>query len=170
MTLDEFFEQLDLIGDTVPLQALKENLCEVTLESDDVTTYLRFDNGKYQRNLLNRTPRYEALLLCFEPGQQTPIHDHAGSACGVRVITGVATEVGYKPDTTGCLVEVGTGELPAGGVVGSNDMDIHSLGNLQSNERLVTLHVYSPPLGEVGNYSLEDNSKTFVTAETREAN
>ncbi len=131
MTLDQFFERLDALGDSIPLLALKELLCELHLEFENIDNHIRFDDGKYQRNLLNRTPSYEALLLCFEPGQQTPIHDHAGSACGVKVIRGVATEVGYKPDSMGKLAEVGTRELPADGVVGSADMeaaDVEVLG------------------------------------------
>ena len=168
MKLIEFFAKLEAFEDAIPLQCLKEAMCELQIEHTDIAEPSRFHSEKYQRNLLIRTPNFEVLLLCFEPKQGTPIHDHSGSACGVMVIEGTATEVSYEITTTGRLVESGTADLPAGGVVGSQDNDIHSLGNTQVGERLITLHVYSPPLGSVGNYSRQDHSKTLVTAATRD--
>ncbi|MCP4099096.1 MAG: hypothetical protein GY880_30040 [Planctomycetaceae bacterium] len=169
MALNEFFEKLDSLADSVPPPTLQKLLRELDL-GDDIASHLHFENGRYQRNLLNRTPHYEALLLCFEPGQQTPIHDHAGSACGVKIIKGTATEIAYQLDPDGFLNELGKTKLTADGVVGSNDMDIHSLGNAEPKERLVSLHIYSPPLGEVGNYSLDNNLRTCITAVTRQEN
>lgn len=167
MKLAEFFKKLEAFEDAIPMQCLKEAMCELQIKPEDIVESSRFNSEKYQRNLLTRTPNFEALLLCFEPNQETPIHDHSGSACSVMVIEGTATEVSYKMATTGRLVELGTSDLPAGGVVSSQDNDIHSLGNTQAGERLITLHVYSPPLGIVGNYSRQDHSKKLVTAATR---
>lgn len=168
MNLNDFFEKLDALGDSVPLNALKDLLCDLEPEQAELAQFMNFEEEKYQRNLLRLSDNYEVLLLCFLPGQQTPVHDHAGSACGVKVIKGCGTEVAYVPTDDGSLKEVSTAKLPAGGVVGSNDMDIHLLGNMEEDgQQLVTLHVYSPPLGEVGNYCLEDNTKVLVTAPTR---
>ena len=51
----------------------------------------------------------------------------------------------------------------AGAVCGSEDADIHQISNLQPDgQELITLHVYTPPLGRVGNYSLTDNTVTQV--------
>jgi cysteine dioxygenase len=169
MTLNDFFKQLDVFADSFHPSTLQNLLREFNL-GDDVEQHFRFEDSRYQRNLLKRTSHYKALLLCFEPGQQTPIHDHAGSACGVKIIRGIATEIAYKLNSNGCLKELGKTTLSANGVTGSNDMDIHSLGNTQANERLVSLHIYSPPLGGVGNYSLESNSGTCVTAITPQEN
>lgn len=168
MNLKNFFEQLDALGSSIPLDTLKNLMEELCPEQGELAEYLNFENDRYQRNLLKLTDSYEVLLLCFQSGQQTPVHDHAGSACGVKVIEGCGTEIAYVPTEGGTLKEVSTAKLPEGGVVGSNDMDIHLLGNLEEHgQKLVTLHVYSPPLGEVGNYCLEDNSKVLVTAPTR---
>ena len=76
----------------------------------------------------------------------------------------------FERTADGWLYATGTGQLAAGGVVGSQDMDIHQLSNLQDGgQRLVTLHIYSPPLGEVGNYSIVDNTMQTVVAPTRDA-
>lgn len=170
MNISQFLDQLDKLAGPIPLHELKELLEQLEIEPAEVQRHMQFNEAKYQRNLLRRTPAYEALLLCFEAGQRTPIHDHCGSACGVRIIEGAAMETIFQPTPDGWLYATGTVNLPQGGVVGSNDMDIHQLSNLQTDrQRLVTLHIYTPPLGEVGNYSITDNTVTKVMAPTRDA-
>lgn len=144
-------------------------LSQLDIDRSGVRDYLLFDHETYQRNLLHCTANYEALLLCFEAGQRTPIHDHAGSACGVKVVEGTGVETMFKFTSDGWVFATGSRELHQGGVVGSNDLDTHQLSNLQSDgKRLVTLHIYSPPLGVVGNYSITDNSVTRVKTPTRQ--
>ena len=168
MNIRQFFDQLDIYSGAIPLKTIKDQMNQLEIDASDVREYLRFDHETYQRNLLHGTPNYEALLLCFEAGQRTPIHDHAGSACGVKVVEGTGIETVFKPTSDGWLFATGSHELPQGGVVGSNDLDTHQLSNLQSDgKRLVTLHIYSPPLGEVGNYSITDNSVKRVKTPTR---
>ncbi len=165
MDIATFLDQLDMLDQPASLDTLKNLLDQLELSAEDVPEYLKFDDARYARNLLRRSDHYEALLLCFEAGQRTPIHDHCGSACGVRIVEGAALETIFERTEDGWLFATGTDQLPITGVVGSEDMDIHQLSNLQSDgKRLVTLHIYSRPLGEVGNYSIEDNSITRVTA------
>jgi hypothetical protein len=48
-------------------------------------------------------------------------------------------------------------DLAPGGVVGSEDTDLHQVSNLQADDAdLVTLHIYSPPLIVMGTYSLTE--------------
>ena len=169
MKVPQFLEALDQHPDALKLEEIKSLLDQLELDEEFIRQYVHFDDGTYRRNLLHRCDNFEALVLCFEAGQRTPIHDHAGSACGVRVIEGVGTETIFDMTIDGWLFATGSQQLPQGGVVGSNDMDIHQLSNLQpEGRRMVTLHIYSPPLGAVGNYSIEDNSVRQVTAATRE--
>ncbi|HMP79335.1 MAG TPA: cysteine dioxygenase family protein, partial [Pirellulaceae bacterium] len=169
MNLEQFFNKLDRLGEHIPLMSLKEMLKELTVADHEIAEFGSFHTDRYQRNRLRRSDHYEALFLCFEAGQRTPIHDHAGSACGVKVLMGVGTETVFARTEDGWLYATGSRQLPTGGVVGSNDMDTHQLSNLQPHGgRLVTLHIYSPPLGEVGNYSLDDNGAIHVRATVNE--
>jgi cysteine dioxygenase len=170
MKLQELLDQLDEFDRPLTLDDLRGLLGQLEIDFSDICDCVQFCDDRYERNLVRRTANYEALLLCFEPGQRTPIHDHAGSACGVRVIEGQGIETIFESTEDGWLFATGSSVLPAGGVVGSVDMDIHQLSNLQpGGKRLVTLHIYSPPLGKVGNYRIEDNTVTWVTAATRDA-
>lgn len=169
MNLTQMLDYLDTLKSPATLGELKNALGQLEPGPDDLQQHLHFDSCTYQRNLLRKNENYEALILCFEAGQRTPIHDHAGSACGVKVLQGVGVETIFDTCSDGWIFATGSHELPANGVVGSNDMDIHQLSNLQTDgQPLVTLHIYSPPLGEVGNYCLEDNSIKYVTAAQRD--
>lgn len=168
ISLVDFIESLKEIDHPSPLHAIRELLGRLELSEEDLKSFGNFDKEKYCRNLVSRDENFEVLLLCFESGQRTPIHDHAGSACGVKVIQGEGVETVFKKSDGGWLYPTGSHRLPKNGVVGSVDMDIHRLSNLQGMEgRLITLHVYSPPLGEVSNYSIDDNSVVLVKAAER---
>ena len=157
ITLSEFLSEMDSHVESVGLDHLTSRLEELDLDPEEVRENTRFSESRYQRNLLHAGPNYHALILCWKNGQRSPIHDHRGSACGVRVLSGVATEIVYEPDDDGMLRPARSGELPAGGVTGSFDSDIHEVSNLQPGDAdLVTLHVYSPPLLVMGTYTLTD--------------
>jgi cysteine dioxygenase len=101
---------------------------------------------------------YHALVLCWRAGQRSPIHDHRGSSCGVRVIEGVATETGFERTSEGLIYPTHTRSLETGAVCGSYDDGIHQVSNLQpAGRNLITLHIYSPPLLRMGMYSLTDS-------------
>ena len=101
---------------------------------------------------------YHALALCWRSGQRSPIHNHAGSVCGVKVLTGIATETKFERSPCGQLKPTTTGDLPAGGACVSFDSDTHQVSNLQPHGTdLVTMHVYFPPLLRMDTYSLNDN-------------
>lgn len=157
ITLDEFLTELDTHEETVDLDHLKRLLEKLDLDEEQVHEYARFSKDHYQRNLLHTGPAYHALIICWGSGQRSPIHDHKGSACGVRVLRGVATETIFQHGANGMIIPTQTRELKEGQVCGSFDSDIHQVSNLQPGDAdLVTLHVYSPPLHVMGTYSLTD--------------
>jgi len=154
MKLPEFFSLLDGCGPgAVPLELLTRWERELEIDLDDVREAVRFGDDGYRRNPLREGPGYQALVLCWKPGQKSPIHDHRGSACGVRVIAGAVTETIFQR-IDGQLIEGETRRLDAGGVCGSYDTDIHEIAN-RGSEGLVTLHVYAPPLLTMGIYTRE---------------
>ena len=115
-----------------------------------------FDACTYRRNLIRRTAAYEALLLCWLPGQRSPIHDHRGSGCAFRVVEGVVTETLYEPAKNGLVCAASMRWLPPGTICASREWDVHEVANTQPQASLVTLHVYSPPLRDVNLYRAAD--------------
>ena len=159
-TLDDLFDYLDGLEDRVALPNLIGELKDLEIDADDLREYMQFSDKGYARNLVRKGPWYHLLVLCWKNGQRSPIHDHTGSSCGVRVLQGVMTETSFTFAPNGHVKAVGSRDLAAGGVCGSQDDDLHQVSNLQAGDAcLVTLHVYSPPLLWMGTYSLYDSSR-----------
>lgn len=159
-TLQEFLTSLDFYSHRVPLVELIRRIEDLEIKLGELHDYLIFGRDHYRRNLVRAGTAYHALVLCWRAGQRSPIHDHGGSSCAVRVLKGVATETQFEQTRDGLIYPTLTRRMPAGTVCGSQDRDIHQMSNLQSGLDLVTLHVYSPPLLVMGQYSLTDSKVT----------
>jgi cysteine dioxygenase len=160
-TLPDLIAYLDGLSGRAPLDELFELLAGVEIDPADLAEYVRFSAAGYTRNLVRAGPWYNLLVLCWQNGQRSPIHDHAGCTCGVRVLRGVLTETSFTFVPHGLIKPIGSRELAAGAVCGSRDLDLHQVSNLQDGDAdLVTLHVYSPPLRRMGTYSLTDDRRS----------
>jgi cysteine dioxygenase len=159
-TLETLFNYLDGLTGRAPLEELTSRLEQLDIDCDDVADFLRFSSRHYMRNLVRSGEWYNVLVLCWKNGQRSPIHDHAGSSCGVRVLRGVATETFFEFSPNGHVKATFSRDLLPGSVCGSQDMDMHQVSNLQAGDAdLVTLHVYTPPLLWMGTYSLTDQTR-----------
>lgn len=153
--LRRLFETLDQHTEHLSLDLLRQLLEEAPITLDDLRPWVRFGHETYQRNLIHSGPTYIALALCWRSGQRSPIHDHRGSACGLRVVSGVMTETVFDRTPEGHIYPTHTHSVRPGHVCATFDADIHQVSNLQAPGRdLVTLHIYSPPLLTMGTYSL----------------
>ena len=158
LTLEAWFAELDRHTERIPLHVLTEGLKRLRLDGATIRPFIHFSTERYRRNLMRAGPAYHALILCWRSGQRSPIHDHRGSACGVRVIGGEASETIFEVTEEGHVFPVRTRKLPQGFICATEDSDIHQLSNLQPGKAdLITLHVYSPPLLVMGQYSLTDS-------------
>lgn len=156
-TFAELLARLDAWRDRIPLGELEAALADVSMTLDDVRPWLIFGTETYRRNLVHAGPAYQALVLCWRNGQRSPIHDHAGSSCGVRVLAGEAVETVFERTRSGMVFAVRSLSHLPGGVCATQDADIHQVSNLADDGAdLVTLHVYSPPLLNMGTYTLFD--------------
>lgn len=157
--LRNLLDELDGWTGPIDIASLTRILRDCGLTLEDVRGFAHFSPARYQRNLIHEGPRYHALALCWRSGQRSPIHDHRGSACGVRVLAGVMTETVFERTSEGHVYPTRSRELRAGQVCATCDADIHQVSNLQpGGADLVTLHVYSPPLLVMGTYSLTDTT------------
>lgn len=164
MSLDAFYAYMDAQRGRPDIDELRHQLQKLDVPFNDVAHVARFAPEGYQRNLLHEGARWHALILCWSPGQRSPIHDHAHSVCGVKVIRGVATETLFSRTPSGQLKALSSSDLHEGAVCASRDADIHQVSNLQApGSDLVTLHVYAPPLREMKQYSMSDGrGRAFV--------
>jgi cysteine dioxygenase len=137
---------MDGLTSRADLQIVNELLREANVERDDMVEACKFSTQHYARNELAKSPWYQLLVICWREGQSSPIHDHFGSGCGVRVVDGIATETIFEPMSSGLVRPVRESHYGKGDVCVNSDSDIHLITNEQSNQDLITLHLYSPPL------------------------
>lgn len=137
------------------LEELDAWLSQVVVTEEDLRSYRSFKTGNYARHRVFRNEFAELLVLCWRPGQRTPIHDHNGSYGAVRVCEGVMWETIFELDATSTLFYKSAREWKQGFVTGADVPDIHQLGNPEvSGQNLVTLHLYAPPLNVLNTYKV----------------
>jgi cysteine dioxygenase len=149
----------------VPSLADTYKLVEQTdIGTDEIAPYLGFKAGNYSRHRVMKNEFVEMLVLCWKPGQRTPIHDHNGSHGAVFVQQGILWETTFDYDVETGLNYKSHRELRAGGLTGSEVPDIHQLGNPDVSGRdLVTIHIYAPPLGVLKTYKLGSSTIDLYT-------
>jgi cysteine dioxygenase len=158
--LEPLFEYLNGLQERPPLAELAAQVAALPIHCEDVADYIRFSELRYQRNLIRAGPWYNVLVLCWLNGQRSPIHDHTGSVCALRVLRGTLTETLFEFTPNGHVKAIQSRDLGPGSVVASQDSDLHQISNLQAGAAdLVTLHVYSPALELMGTYSLTDRTR-----------
>lgn len=157
--LSALLDYLDGLTERAPLEELERRLRTLDLSVDDVTEYVRFNESSYRRNLVQGGPWYHLLVLCWRSGQRSPIHNHAESTCGLKVLRGVATETKFEMTPSTLVKAISSRDLVNGHIAASQDDDIHQVSNLQeAGSDLITLHIYSPPLLRMRTYSLTDRT------------
>ena len=155
--LQAMFRHLDTLTARPDLDRLTEELSRFEIDLDDLAEHVHFGEGTYRRNLVRTGPGYQAWVLCWKNGQRSPIHDHSGSACVVRVLRGTLTETLFELAPNGHVKATFSRDSDEGSLIGSEDTDIHQVSNLQAGDAdLVTLHVYAPPLSRMKTYSMYD--------------
>jgi cysteine dioxygenase len=134
------------------------------ISPNELQPYLGFKAGNYCRHRVMRNEFVEMLVLCWKPGQRTPIHDHNGSHGAVFVHEGILWETTFDYDTDAGLAYKAHRELRAGGLTGSELPDIHQIGNPDvSGQDLITIHIYAPPLGVLKTYKLGSSTIDLYT-------
>jgi len=159
--IDRLIDWLRGFDERISLRELQQRLDDDEISAASLDGYIHFSDERYARNLLAHGPQFYALVLCWKPGQASPIHDHKGASCGVRVIQGTATETSFRWQE-GRLVPDRVTTMQAGEVCGSFDDDIHEIRN-NGDENLVTLHVYSPYLDNINLYEIESGKVTVFS-------
>ena len=154
-SLGALVETLAALDEPPKLEELRGWLQKVEVEAAELRPHVGFKSGTYARHRVFRNEFVELLVLCWRPGQQTPIHDHNGSYGMVRVYEGVMWETMFVMGEREGLRYQTAREWTRAGITGADVPDIHQLGNPEvSGQDLITLHLYAPPLGSINTYRI----------------
>jgi len=157
--LNSLVQYLDNLTERATVGELQEQLTGLDVNIKDVSDHIRFGDKSYLRNLVREGPWYHLLVICWRSGQRSPIHNHAGSTCGLRILGGVATETRFETTPSELIKAVNSIDMSVDEMAVMQDSEIHQVSNLQAEGKdLVTLHIYSPPLLRMDTYSLTDKA------------
>ena len=126
--------------------AFERLLRAADLSSEELASVATWNGRHYTRNCLVRTEAFELMLICFEPGQSTSIHDYGSEEGWVRPVLGELVEERYRVSPDGALVC--TDERRIGGDDVSHlskEASIHRFTN-PLPMRVMSLNLYARPL------------------------
>lgn len=106
---------------------------------DDWQNYVKFSSDCYSRNHVIHTKEYELLILCWQPNQGSPIHNHPKQGCLLKVLEGELSEKKYNKSNYIVETIYKTGEVS----YIDNQLGVHQIKN-QNQEKAVSLHLYVP--------------------------
>src|ERR1700685_339996 len=69
-------------------EQLRNFLEKTPLDPESLAPYLTWDRQHYTRNLIDKTPLYELLAICWEVGQASSVHNHRDQNCWMAVPIG----------------------------------------------------------------------------------
>lgn len=157
-SLEALIQFLDNLNERLPQEQVQSRLTDLHVDCDDLAEYIHFSEERYQRNFIHTGPWDHFFVLCWRSGHRSPIHDHTGSSCTMRILRGTATEHRFFLRRDGQLRPGGSRQLPPGSVSSSSDAYMHQVANLQpAPADLITLHLYSPPLLQSRNYEVPES-------------
>ncbi len=136
------------------------------MDPDSLARYLNWDRQHYTRNLIDRTPLYELMAICWEVGQASSVHNHRDQNCWMAVPIGRLQVENFHlvhQDLNGgqCKLEpLNTVEMNVSQPCAVDPSDpVHRVVNpRQFNQRAVSLHVYSRPFDTCVVYSPEQGT------------
>ncbi|KAJ1836766.1 hypothetical protein LPJ63_000086 [Coemansia sp. RSA 2711] len=126
---------------------VKQLMRSYVSQSHDWAQYAVYQEGtRYTRNLVDDgNGKYNLLILVWGESQSSPIHDHAGSHCMMKLLDGQLTEHLFAwPNPTLKLKR--SMPLQTNAVAYMHDkIGLHRIANPASDRKAVSLHLYSPP-------------------------
>jgi cysteine dioxygenase len=149
-----------------PTEPLRRFLQETPVDADSLGPYLNWDRQHYTRNLIDRTPLYELMTICWEVGQASSVHNHRDQNCWMAVPIGRLLVENFHlvhEDLQGgrCRLEpTNTVEMNIAQPCAVDPADpVHRVVNSREfNQRAVSLHVYSRPFDTCVVYSPEQGT------------
>ena len=168
VSIQHFVEGLRQMPESAftPTEPIHRFLQDTPVDIDSLSSFLTWNGQHYTRNLIDRTPLYELMAICWEVGQASSVHNHRDQNCWMAVPMGRLQVENFHlvhQDLRGgcCSLEpTETIEMNISHPCAVDPADpVHRVVNPRDfNHRAVSLHVYSRPFDTCVVYSPEQGT------------
>jgi hypothetical protein len=148
VTFAEAVKEVVLEANARPDRPTPGSLCErLARETERYLDRVQFSHVRYMRHPILLWDDWEVMLIAWESGQVTPIHDHRGVMGGMAMLSGTLAEERFTtPNDRPELFD--NRQRPEGDLSDIGPTVLHRLA--PTSARAVSLHVYRPPLRTMG--------------------
>ncbi|MBI3951938.1 MAG: cysteine dioxygenase family protein [Acidobacteria bacterium] len=166
-----------IFTDELTPEQVHEYLLENKVDEATLEPYIRFGERSYTRNLIHKEDLFEAVLLCWEPGQHSPVHRHLDQWGWMTVLKGQLIVTNFiklrseiveseEPDVNwsrinSIYLKEGHHHTVTGGEVfleATKPETIHKTENPASHERqAISLHICTRPSDTSVIYDVENH-------------
>src|SRR3954452_10260705 len=98
LSIQDFVSELHKFPEKafVPTAEILGFLERTSVAPETLAPYLTWDGQHYTRNLIDKTPLYELIAICWETGQFSAIHNHKDQNCWMAVPIGRLQVQNYR--------------------------------------------------------------------------
>jgi cysteine dioxygenase len=136
------------------------------VEVGSITRYFHWSPTCYTRNLVYKDDRFELLVICWEPGQVSRIHNHSDQKCWMTVPLGRLKGQNFGVDeideSRGYCKLRETDAFELSDCLAAKvelEQPIHQILNLpEYSQRAVSIHIYSRPYDRCLSYCRETDT------------
>ena len=168
IAIHDFVSELRKFPETAfaKTESIRGFLQQTPVHVESLAPYLTWDRQHYTRNLIDKTPLYELIAICWEIGQVSSVHNHRDQNCWMAVPIGRLQVENFR--VVHQDLNAGRCKLEPADMIEMNLQHpcavdplepVHRVLNpRQFNQRAVSLHVYSRPFDTCVVYSPEQGT------------
>ena len=179
LALDQLIEKLK---SCVELEDMGALLSRASVDIESCAPFIAFDPNHYTRRVAYRDDHLEVVLVSWDAGQMSGVHDHGGAMGWTMMLQGTLASWSYETIRAGDPIPEGATATwtladgrrlveyaPTSCAVGQTaEFDapnvVHRVGNVDpSRQRAISLNVYSPPISRYTMFDLETGTMSECT-------
>ena len=142
-TMDELIRVIDQATDA---EGYRSALQRLSMAPEDLAPFIQWNLRHYTRQCIHRTPQHELLLICYEPGQRTSIHDYDSQLAWIKPLVGRVKEERFVAGPEGSVKRQEQQVLKPGDLSHMATKNcIHRHSNMGPG-RAITLNLYARPI------------------------
>lgn len=145
-TIDSLAELVRVLDRELHPAGYTDALLRASFPPEELASFIQWNSRHYTRQCIHRASEYELMLIGYEPGQSTSIHDYDSQMAWIKPLQGSVLEERFKAATNGKLKPHGEKILGIGSLsYMAAKTCIHRHSNAGKG-RAITLNLYSRPI------------------------